>query len=158
MWAVSGITIKVISGVLSRCRVDTPEQREIWNVFVAAYEAGTKVLRAGVITDQVYAAWSNELVRQRSSLKSAAARQAIDEWSKRQNVPYWQIHTIHLLAGAPQGALRAGMTIAFEPIASIGGQGYYLEDMFLIKADGAELLTPGVPYTADQIEAAMRRP
>jgi hypothetical protein len=49
------------------------------------------------------------------------------------------------------------MTIAFEPIASIGGQGYYLEDMFLIKTDGAELLTPGVPYTPDQIEAAMRR-
>src|SRR5262249_30555972 len=125
--------------------------------FVAAYEAGTKVLRAGVTTDQVYAAWSNELVRRRSSLKSAAARQATDEWSKRQIVPYWQIHTIHLLAGNLRGPPRAEMTIAFEPIASIGEQGYYLEDMFLIKTDGAELLTPGVPYTADQIEAAMRR-
>ena len=51
--------------------------------------------------------------------------------------------------------LRAGMTIALEPIMSIGGQGYYLEDMFLITKDGAELLTPGLPYTAAEIEKAM---
>ena len=52
--------------------------------------------------------------------------------------------------------MRAGTTIAFEPIASMDGQGFYLEDMFLITKDGAELLTPGVPYTAEEIEAAMR--
>jgi len=54
------------------------------------------------------------------------------------------------------GPLRAGTTIAFEPIASMEGQGFYLEDMFLITKDGAELLTPGVPYTAEEVEAAMR--
>jgi hypothetical protein len=65
-------------------------------------------------------------------------------------------HTINLDAGFIDGPLRAGMTIAFEPIASIGGQGFYLEDMFLITKNGAELLTPGVPYSADEIETAMR--
>jgi Xaa-Pro aminopeptidase len=48
------------------------------------------------------------------------------------------------------------MTIAFEPIASIQGQGFYLEDMFVIGKDGAELLTPGVPYSAEEIEATMK--
>ena len=48
------------------------------------------------------------------------------------------------------------MTINFEPIASVDGQGFFLEDMFLIKQDGAELLTPGVPYSAEEIEALMR--
>jgi Xaa-Pro aminopeptidase len=52
--------------------------------------------------------------------------------------------------------MRAGTTIAFEPIASIGGQGYYLEDLYVITKEGADLLTPGVPYSADEIEAAMR--
>jgi Xaa-Pro aminopeptidase len=47
------------------------------------------------------------------------------------------------------------MVIDFEPIASIGGQGYYLEDMYLIGKDGAEVMTPGVPYTAEEIEAGM---
>jgi Xaa-Pro aminopeptidase len=64
---------------------------------------------------------------------------------------------MNLTEGAVPGPLQAGTTIAFEPIASIGGQGYYLEDMFLVTKDGADLLTPGVPYSADEIEAAMRR-
>ena len=44
----------------------------------------------------------------------------------------------------------------FEPIASVDGQGFFLEDMYLVTKGGAELLTPGVPYSAEQIEAAMR--
>jgi Xaa-Pro aminopeptidase len=48
------------------------------------------------------------------------------------------------------------MTVNFEPIASVDGQGFFLEDMYLIKKDGAEILTPGVPYTAEEIEATMR--
>jgi len=51
---------------------------------------------------------------------------------------------------------RAGTTINFEPIASIDDQGFFLEDMFLRTKHGAELLTPGVPYSAEDIEAAMR--
>ena len=51
-------------------------------------------------------------------------------WSERKNVPYWQMHTMNLDAGYIEGPLRAGMVIDFEPIASIGGQGYYLEDMY----------------------------
>jgi len=39
---------------------------------------------------------------------------------------------MNLDAGFVEGPLRSGMTIAFEPIAAFGGQGYYLEDMFLI--------------------------
>jgi hypothetical protein len=48
------------------------------------------------------------------------------------------------------------MTINFEPIASVDGQGFFLEDMYVVQKDGAELLTPGVPYTAEEIEAGMR--
>ena len=58
--------------------------------------------------------------------------------------------------GSALATLAAGMTINFEPIASVDGQGFFLEDMFLIKQDGAELLTPGVPYSAEEIEAMMR--
>src|ERR1700693_6329597 len=132
------------------------DQRETWNIFVAAYQAGAKSLREGVTVDQVFDIWRAELLRHRESAKSDLARRAIDAWSQRENVRYWQLHTINLDAGHVGGPLRAGTTIAFEPIASIDGQGFYLEDMFLITKDGAELLTPGVPYTAEEIEAAMR--
>jgi hypothetical protein len=113
-------------------------------------------LRESVTVDQVFAIWCAELLRHRESAKSALAQHAIDSWSQRENVRYRQLHTINLDAGHVGGPLRAGSTIAFEPIASMDGQGFYLEDMFLITKDGAELLTPGVPYTAEEIEAAMR--
>jgi Xaa-Pro aminopeptidase len=132
------------------------DQRETWNIFVAAYQAGVKSLREGITVDDVFDTWRAELLRHRESAKSALAQRAIDAWSQRENVRYWQLHTINLDAGHVGGPLRADTTIAFEPIASIDGQGFYLEDMFLITKDGAELLTPRVPYTAEEIEAAMQ--
>jgi Xaa-Pro aminopeptidase len=132
------------------------DQREVWNIFVSAYHAGVKSLREGATQDRVFAAWSAELLRYRESATSTLARQAVDEWSNREKVPYWSVHTMNLVAGYVRGSLRAGTTVAFEPIASIGGQGYYLEDMYVIRKDGAELLTPGLPYSAEEIEAAMR--
>jgi len=132
------------------------DQCEIWDIFVSAYHAGAGLLRDGATVDQVFAAWSAELIRHRESARSALAKEAVDEWSKREQVPNWQIHTMNLSAGGVQGPMRAGSTVAFEPIASIGGQGYYMEDLFLITKEGAELLTPGVPYSAEEIELAMR--
>lgn len=132
------------------------EQREIWNIFVSGYKAGVNVLHEGITMDEIFQAWSQELLRQRRSAKTALAREAIDVWSKRDNVPFWGPHTINLDAGFIEGPLRSGMTIAFEPIASIHGQGFYLEDMFIIEKNGAELLTPGVPYSAEEIESAMK--
>jgi Xaa-Pro aminopeptidase len=100
--------------------------------------------------------WRAELLRHQDSAKSDLAKRAIAEWSQRDKVPFWQMHTINLVEGNISGPLRENTTLAFEPIVSMGGQGYYLEDMFVITKDGAELLTPGVPYTAEEIEAAMK--
>ncbi|MBZ5570369.1 MAG: aminopeptidase P N-terminal domain-containing protein [Acidobacteriia bacterium] len=132
------------------------EQHETWNIFVAAYQAGVKSLHEGVTPNQVFKSWSGELLRHREAAKTAMARHAIDSWSKRENVPFWQLHTMNLDAGSVGNQLRAGSTIAFEPIASVDGQGFYLEDLFLVGKQGTELLTPGVPYSAEEIEAAMR--
>jgi Xaa-Pro aminopeptidase len=133
----------------------TEEQREIWNIFVAAYRATARTFREGASEEQAFASWKTELLRHRETAKTALAKEAIERWSERKNVPYWQMHTMNLDAGAIEGPLRTGMVIDFEPIASIGGQGYYLEDMYLIGKDGAEVMTPGVPYTAEEIEASM---
>jgi Xaa-Pro aminopeptidase len=132
------------------------DQRETWNIFVAAYHAGVLALRDGATVDQIFDAWRAELLRHRASAKTVLARHAIDSWSDRKNAPYWQVHTTNLMAGRPVGPLRLGTTINFEPIVSVDGQGFFLEDMYLITKDGADLLTPGVPYSAEDIEAAMR--
>ena len=131
-------------------------QREVWTIFVDAYRAGAKALRVGVTEDRVFEVWQKELVSHRASAKSALAQHAIDSWSDRKNVPFWEIHATNLIFDYVSTHLRAGMTINFEPIASVDGQGFFLEDMYLITKDGAELLTPGVPYSAEEIERAMR--
>jgi Xaa-Pro aminopeptidase len=132
------------------------DQRETWTIFVAAYHAGAKALREGVTVDQVFEVWQKELVSHRASAKSQLARHAIDSWSDRKNVPFWQIHTTNLIMARPSGPLKEGTTVNYEPIASVDGQGFFLEDTYLIIKDGAERLTPGVPYSAEDIEAAMR--
>src|SRR5271169_485227 len=81
------------------------DQRETWNIFVAAYLSGAKALREGVTLDQVLEAWRKELVSQRASAKSQLAQHAIDSWSDRKNVPFWQVHTTNLLAARPSGPL-----------------------------------------------------
>jgi len=131
------------------------DQRETRNIFVAAYRAGAKELRDGVTVDRVFDAWRQELVSHRVSARSLLAQHAIDSWSDRRNIPYWQVHTTNLVAAYPMGPLRDGTTINFEPIASVDGQGFFLEDMYLITKGGVELLTPGVPYSAEEIEAGM---
>jgi Xaa-Pro aminopeptidase len=134
----------------------TADQRETWNIFVAAYHAGAKALRAGVTVESVFDAWRTELLVHQSSAKSLLAQHAIAAWSQKDGTPFWQVHTINLVEGRPSSPLRANTTVDFEPIASIDGQGYYLEDMYLITKTGAELLTPGVPYSAEEIESAMK--
>ncbi len=132
------------------------DQRETWNIFVAAYHAGVLQLRDGVTVDQIFDAWRAELLRHRASAKTVLAQHAIDSWSDRKNAPFWQVHTTNLMPGRPVGPLRQGTTINFEPIVSVDGQGFFLEDMYLITKDGADRLTPGIPYSAEDIEAAMR--
>jgi hypothetical protein len=95
-------------------------------------------------------------MRHHETVKTPLARQAIETWSKRENVPDWQLHTLTPDDGDLQEPFRTGTSFAFEPIASINGQGYYLEDNFVMTSAGTELLTPGVPYSAEEIEAAMR--
>jgi Xaa-Pro aminopeptidase len=52
--------------------------------------------------------------------------------------------------------LRAGMTVDYEPIFVVGGQGFYMEDMILVTPTGFEILTTGLPDSATEIERAMR--
>jgi Xaa-Pro aminopeptidase len=140
-----------VSGVFAE------DQRELWDIFVDAYRAGAATLRAGTTVDDVFHAWQARLLGHRDSAHSPLAKRAIEAWSDRRNVPYWQVHTTNLTPGSVAGPLRVGTTINFEPIASIDGQGYFLEDMYLVTDMGVELLTPGVPYSAAEIESAMAR-
>jgi len=52
------------------------DQRETWNIFVAAYRKAVTALREGVKVDDVYAAWSKELLAHRATAKTPLAQHA----------------------------------------------------------------------------------
>jgi Xaa-Pro aminopeptidase len=128
-------------------------QRETWELLVAAYRAGLAVFRDGVTRDAVFAACLAEVRRRQPSLTTPLGRKSAELLLGKGGLVWWEIHGVGLdsAEGMPE-TLKAGMTVDFEPIFSVEGQGFYLEDMILVTPTGYETLTPGLPYTADEIE------
>jgi Xaa-Pro aminopeptidase len=135
----------------------TAGQREIWNLAVDAYRAGMRVMKPGVSIGQVMAASRAEIERQAGSLATTEGREAARILLAPDGMAGWSLHSVGVESGeTPLQTLAAGAVIAFEPIFSVGADAYYLEDMIYITATGAEVLSVGLPYTASEIEAAMR--
>ena len=132
-------------------------QRETWELLVAAYRAGLAAIRDGVARDAVFAASLDEVRRRRPALATPLGKKAAEVLLAPEGLQFWGIHGVGLEAGegAPE-TLAAGMVVAFEPIFSVDGQGFYLEDMVLVTKTGHEILTPGLPYSAGEIEKAVR--
>jgi Xaa-Pro aminopeptidase len=134
----------------------TPGQREAWDLFIAGYRAGLARLRDGVRARAVYDAALAEIRRRSSSLTTAQGRHAAEILLGPKGTDAWELHGVGLddAEGLPE-TLHAGMTVAYELMFTVDGDGFYLEDMIAITNDGYEVLTPGLPYTAREIETSM---
>ncbi len=132
-------------------------QRETWDLLVAAYRAGLAVFRDGARRDDVFAASLAEVRRRQPALGTPLGKKAAETLLATDGLHWWEIHGVGLdsAEGAPE-VLRTGMTVDFEPIFSVDGQGFYLEDMILVTPNGHEILTPGLPYSTEEIERATR--
>jgi len=135
----------------------TPDQREAWDLFVAAYRAGLATMKPGRLKQDVFAAWQGEFERRRSTLRTAFGRRTAEVALSPAAARHWQIHGVGIAdAEGLVGTLRTGQVFAFEPILTVDGIGLYLEDMILVTPTGVEVLTTGLPYTSMEIEHAMR--
>lgn len=144
-----------------------PGQRETWNLLIGAYRAGLAAIRPGVTIAQVMAAAREEFVRRGQAqvqaqgkapqpLATAQAREAVRTLTAPKGMGTWTLHGVGLDSGeTPLDTLAAGAVIAFEPTFSVGQDAFYLEDMILVTASGYEVLSAGLPYTAEEIEAVM---
>jgi Xaa-Pro aminopeptidase len=135
----------------------TVDQREAWDLFVAAYRAGLAAMGPGRAVSDVFAAWRREFERRRSALKTPFGRRTAEVALSPEGARSWQIHGVGVASGESRvDTLRAGQVVAFEPILTVDGVGLYLEDMILVTSTGVEVLTAGLPYSATEIEMAMR--
>jgi len=136
----------------------TDGQREAWDLFIAGYRAGLTKLEDNVSAKTVYDAALGEVRRLAPSLTTAEGRRAADVLLGPKGTEPWELHGVGLddAEGLPE-VLRAGMVVAYELMFAVDGDGFYLEDMIAVTRDGHEMLTPGLPYTAREIEAAKIR-
>jgi Xaa-Pro aminopeptidase len=135
----------------------TPDQAEVIDLLAAVYRAGLATLRDGATGGGLLAASTAEAARRKPAMRTPLGRHAASIMTNPDSVPYWQWHGIGLdYAEALPRVLRAGMVLDYEPIFVVDGQGFYMEDMILITSTGYEILTPGLPNTATEIERAMR--
>jgi Xaa-Pro aminopeptidase len=133
-------------------------QRETWELLVSAYKAGLAAIRDGVTRQQVFDAAIARVRELKSTVHTPLGRQAVDYLLGPDATQFWYLHGagLGIVDGWAPQTLRANMVIDFEPIFSVGGNGFYMEDMILVKQDGAEVLTTGLPYSADEIQRAVR--
>jgi Xaa-Pro aminopeptidase len=134
----------------------TEGQREAWDLFIAGYRAGLSTIKDQVSPKTVYDMALAEVKRLAPSLTTPEGRHAADTLLGPRGTEAWQLHGVGLddAEGLPE-VLRAGMVVAYELMFTVDGDGFYLEDMIVVKGGGCEVLTPGLPYTALEIEAAM---
>ena len=133
-------------------------QREAWDLFVSGYRTALDIVKPGRTSQDVFAAWRAELERRRPHLQTAFGKRTADVALSAEATRFWQMHGVGVASAEGMiNTIHVRQVLAFEPILTVDGAGLYLEDMILVTPDGAEVLTKGLPYTASEIEAVMRR-
>lgn len=134
------------------------DQRETLDLLVRAYRAGLSAMKAGTTLKAVMERARSEVERAQGSLQTDYARRAAAHLIQAPLRETWHIHGVGLDGGETgTDTLEVGSVIAFEPMFSVDEDAYYMEDMILVTEAGHEVLTRGLPYTATEIEAVMRR-
>ena len=141
-----------VSGVFSA------GQREAWDMFIAAYRAGFPRIRDGATVSLVFDEVLAEVRRRSASLTTPEGKRASDVLLGPHGTEEWTFHGVGLedAEGAP-AVLRTGMVVAYELMFAVDTDAFYLEDMIAVTNDGFELLTPALPYSAEEIQAVMAR-
>lgn len=131
-------------------------QRETWNLLIRAYRAGLAVMRAGATHEMVAQAGRVAAKQAQAQMTTSLGKHAAELLQREDNTAIWHLHGSGLEPGEGRPQIfKVGMVLEFEPMFALADQAFYLEDMLLITPTGVEVLTHGLPYTAEEIEAAM---
>jgi Xaa-Pro aminopeptidase len=124
----------------------SPRQEEIYQVVLAAQEAGIRAVKPGATMRQVHAA-----------ARAVIAEAGYGEFFSH-GTSHWLGLDVHDV-GAYSRPLEPGMVLTVEPGIYIAAEslGVRIEDDVLVTADGARVLSAGVPRTVDELEALMTR-
>jgi Xaa-Pro aminopeptidase len=142
----------------------TPEQREMYTIYLKLYQALMTSIRPNVEPTVVLAAALKKMEQVMSTfefktpkIKSAAERfVAAYRNTDRNSLGHWIGMEVHDVT-APYDVLKPGMMFTIEPALTIPAERVYvrLEDAILITPDGYENMSGFVPVEPDAIEKLM---
>jgi Xaa-Pro aminopeptidase len=130
-------------------------QRETMELLNGAYLAGVSKMRPGATRQDVFKATTSYIEQHQTQLKSETAKKAAANFLQQPNMPLHGLG-VDMADGVPK-TFRPGNVLCYEPSLTVGNQGFFVEDTFLIVPTGYEVLNPSLPYSAKDIEQAMTR-
>jgi Xaa-Pro aminopeptidase len=123
----------------------TPRQRELYDIVLRAQAAAIAAIKPGVTLAQV----------------DAAGRKVITDAGLGDAFIHGMGHHLGLEThdASPDAPLEVGAVITVEPGVYLPKEsiGIRIEDDVAVTDSGHEVLTPGIPRTADEVERAMAR-
>ena len=133
-------------------------QKEVWNLLIAGYLAGLKTIKDGVPKQRVFDSFNNEVSSFRGRMRTELGEKALDlllagdaHFNSGCTIKDWVV-----TKDLPD-TCKAGMVLAWEVAFAVDDSGFYLEDMVLVTEDGHEMLTPGVPHWAEDLERILAK-
>jgi Xaa-Pro aminopeptidase len=128
-------------------------QREALAFLNRAYQAGVAALRPAATPADVNRATTSYVLEHRAALKTPWAREAAAPVGEKTG---WFLHGIglDLLEDAPR-VFEPGNVICFEPRLTAHDQSVFVEDTFVITADGHRQISPALPTSPAEIESEM---
>ena len=128
-------------------------QQETMELLNGAYLAGVAVMKPDATAKEVFKATLSYVEQHQSGLKTAMAKEALADALKKSGFALHGLG-VDMAEGIPK-VFQAGNVICYEPLFSARGQAFFVEDTFLITADGHEVLSPALPYAPQDIEKSM---
>ena len=142
-------------------------QRELYGFYLGCYQAILKAIRPGVTAQVIKQEAAREMERLLAATKFSkpahenGAREFVSSYAEsaknpRTTLGHWVGMATHDV-GQDTGPLRAGMVFTIEPALRVPEEQIYirLEDMIVITATGAEILSDFVPWDIAGIEKIM---
>ncbi len=138
----------------------TADQREVYELLVRGYQAARAAIRPGSTVADVKKAYYGvfRAAQPKSDLAKAAVASEIKEGDEGK---MFLVHGVGLdPVEKDDGPLVPGTVLALEPMIMLPDRnmGFQLEDMVVVTAKGNDLLTAGLPVTADEVEQFLASP
>ena len=142
----------------------SPEQRRLYEVYLPCFLDSVRAVRPGVTQADLVNICADAVERQMPDLKEPYVRRAAEAFIQqiRSQPTLGHYVDMNVIGAGPQPdePLEPGMVFAIEPVLYWEELDFaiFAEDIVLVTEDGYENLSPGMPYTVDEIEALMAEP